>query len=60
MLSEYEAKRIQYEVMKDFDTSPQPVITLVAALLIVVGLGWFVVDLTDRPAPVAPQAQKQV
>ena len=60
MLSEYEAKRIQYEVMQGFDTSPRPVITLIAALVIAVGLGWLIAYAwADVDVPAAPQAQEQ-
>ena len=60
MLSEYEAERIQYDLMKGVDTSPRPVLRLVAALLIVAGLGLLGgYDWGDSGAPVVPQARAQ-
>ena len=59
MLSEYEAKRIQY--MKEFDTSPRPVLGFVGVLMIVAGLGWLgTYDWADSAVPVVPQTQQQV
>jgi hypothetical protein len=61
MLSEYEAKRIQYDLMKGFDTPARPVLGVAGVLMIVAGLGWLgTYEWADSAAPVAPQTQRQV